>query len=183
MATSTLISGFTSTTGSTGLPVTAPLAGTFTYNPSAGTVLGPGVHTLNVTFTPTAVITASTSAANAYKTYTISTASVPILVTTVSLTTTSTLSKNADGSYQMVVTVKNNGNGTASNVQLTGATLGSASGSPLPQSLGDIAPGGSASATLTFPSSAGADGATVAERLTGTYTGGTFGGSSRAVLP
>jgi hypothetical protein len=182
-ASSTLISGWTVTgVGTSGLPVTVPVDGTYTYDPPAGTVLSPGDHTLNVTFTPTNIITSSTTAANAYKTNTISTASVPITVGSVTLAATGSLSTIAGG-YQLVVTVKNNGNVTAPNVQLTGATLGGTTGATLPASLGDIASGASATATLTFPSSAGADGQTVAERLSGTYTGGTFGGSSRAVLP
>jgi hypothetical protein len=180
-AASTLLSGLTAP-GSTGFLVTAPIPGTWSYNPPAGTVLSPGMNTLTATFTPTNVITPSTTAANAYKTYTIATASVPILVGTVTITTTGALSKIADG-YQMVVTVKNTGNATASNVQLTAAMLGAANGATIPASLGDIASGGSASVTLTFPSSAGGDGAGVVERLSGTYTGGTFGGSFRATLP
>ena len=180
-ASSTLLSGLTAP-GSTGLLTTAPITGTWSYNPPAGTVLSPGMNTLTATFTPDNVITPTTTAANAYKTYTIATASVPILVGTVTITTTGALSKVAGG-YQMVVTVKNSGNVTASNVQLTQATLGAATGATIPASLGDIASGGSASVTLTFPSSAGGDGAAVAERLSGTYAGGTFGGSFRATLP
>jgi hypothetical protein len=180
-ASSTLLSGFT-TTGNTGLLTTAPIPGTWSYNPPAGTVLSPGMNTVTATFTPTNLITPSTTAGNAYKTYTIATASVPILVGTAPLTTTGVLSKIAGG-YQMVVTVTNAGNVTAPNVQLTSAMLGSASGATMPASLGDIASGGSASVTLTFPSSAGADGAGVVERLSGTYNGGTFGGSFRAILP
>ncbi len=182
-ATSRLISGWTVTgVGTSGLPVEVSVPGTYTYDPPAGTVLGPGMNTLNVTFTPTNIITASTTAGNAYKTNTISTGSVQIFVGSVTLAATGTLS-TISGGYQMVVTVTNNGNVTASNVQLTDATLGSTSGATLPASLGDIAAGGSASVTLTFPSSVGPDGARIAERLAGTYTGGTFGGSSRAVLP
>jgi hypothetical protein len=180
-ASSTLLSGFTAP-GSSGLLTTASIPGTWSYNPPAGTVLSPGMNTLTATFTPTNVITPSTTAGNAYKTYTIATASVPILVGTVTITATGALSKVAGG-YQMVVTVKNTGNATASNVQLTQATLGAATGAPIPASLGDIASGGSASAILTFPSSAGADGAGVVEKLYGTYDGGTFGGSFRATLP
>ena len=180
-AASTLLSGFT-TTGTSGLLTTAPIPGTWSYNPPAGTVLSPGVNMLTATFTPANIITPSTSAANAYKTYTIATAQVPILVGTVTITATGALSKIAGG-YQMIVTVKNGGNATASNVQLTGATLGSAPGGTMPASLGDIAGGGSASVTLTFPSSAGTDGAPVVQKLSGTYTGGTFGGSFRATLP
>jgi hypothetical protein len=180
-ASSTLLAGFT-VPGTSGLLTTAPITGTWSYNPAAGTVLSPGMNTLTATFTPTDVITPSTTAGNAYKTYTIATASVPILVGTVTITTTGALSKVAGG-YQMVVTVKNTGNVTASNVQLTQAMLGSANGSTIPASLGDIASGDSASVILTFPSSAGGDGAGVVERLSGTYTGGTFGGSFRATLP
>jgi len=69
-------------------------------------------------------------------------------------------------------------------VQLTGATLGSAIGSSLPKMIGNLAPGGGmATVTLAFPANAGASGAPVVERYSGAYTGGTFGGSFRAVLP
>jgi hypothetical protein len=181
MATSTLLSGLTGT-GTTGLLETASIPGTWSYSPAAGTVLSPGLQTLTATFTPANVITSTTTAGNAYKTYTTATASLPVLVGTITLTTTGVLSK-ISGGYQMVVTVANTGTVTAPGVQLTAATLGSASGSTLPASLGDLASGGSASVTLTFPSSAGADGAGTVERLSGTYTGGTFGGSFRAILP
>jgi hypothetical protein len=180
-ASSTLLSGFTGA-GNTGLLTTASIPGTWSYSPAAGTVLSPGMNTLTATFTPTNLITSSTTAGNAYKTYTTATASVPIMVGTVTITATGVLSK-VTGGYQMVVTVTNTGNVTAPSVQLTGATLGSASSTSIPESLGDIASGGSASVTLTFPASAGADGAGTVERLSGTYTGGSFGGSFRAVLP
>jgi len=174
MASATLVSGLQGS-GSTGLWTTSSVPGTFTYTPPPGTVLGMGPQTLSVTFTPTNIGTR-------YTNYTIATASVPILVGTVTITTTGALSK-VGGQYQLVVTVKNSGNVTAPGVQLTQATLGTATGATIPASLGDIASGASASVTLTFPSSAGADGATVAERLSGTYAGGTFGGSFRATLP
>jgi uncharacterized repeat protein (TIGR01451 family) len=103
---------------------------------------------------------------------------------TVQLVTTATLSKLGDGSYRAVVTVTNNGTGTAQNVQLTAANLGVPGGSPIPQSLGNIVPnGGWAITIVNFPASAGASGAPVAEKYSGTYTGGTFGASIRAVLP
>jgi pectate lyase len=106
-----------------------------------------------------------------------------VLAGTVQLTITAVLSKLSGGAYQAVVTATNNGTGTAQNVQLTGATLGAASAA-VPVSLGNISHGGgTAVATLTFSSSAGADGAAAAERYTGTYTGGTFGASIRASLP
>ena len=98
----------------------------------------------------------------------------------VAITATATLTK-VSGGYQATITVTNTGTGTAANVQLTSATLGSATGSPLPQSLGTLAAGGgSATVTVTFPSSAGVDGATVAERYSFTYTGGSFSYSLRA---
>ena len=108
---------------------------------------------------------------------------VTITPTTIQLVTTATLTKLADGSYQATVTVTNNGFTTAEDVQLTEATLGAASGTPLPLSLGDIAAGESAVTTIIFPASAGDSGAAVVERYSGTYTGGTFTGSIRAILP
>lgn len=102
---------------------------------------------------------------------------------TVQLSTSATLTQLADGSYQATLIVENNGNGTAQDVQLMGATLGSAVGSPLPTALGTIPAGNSAAATIFFPSSAGSPGTAVVERYTGTHTGGSFGGSIRATLP
>lgn len=112
----------------------------------------------------------------------------PPVCGTVQLTTTASLAKLVNGSYQATVSVVNNGSGTAQNVKLTAATLGAASGTPLPQSLGNIVPGGGfATTTVTFPSSAGASGTLVVEKYTGTYTAcpasGSFGGSIRATLP
>jgi hypothetical protein len=62
-------------------------------------------------------------------------------------------------------------------------SVGSASGSPLPVSLGSIGPGAAVSTTLTVPATAGPSGSAVIERFAGTYTGGTFGGSERGQLP
>ena len=108
---------------------------------------------------------------------------IPPIAGTVSLATKAALTK-VNGGYGMLLTFTNSGTGTAVNVQLTGATLGNAAGAPVPQVLGDIPPnGGTATATIMFPVSAGADGAAAAERFNGTYTGGTFSGSVRATLP
>jgi hypothetical protein len=166
------------------------VAGTFVYNPPAGTVLPQGWNNLQVTFTPTIIATdtgtTSSTVTNStvYKTYTIATATVPILVGNVSITATGALSGSNASGYTMVVTVTNNGNVDAPNVELTAATLGStATGSTLPISLGTIAVNSSEQVTLTFPGSAGNDGARSVETLSGTYSGGTFGGSLRTVLP
>ena len=101
---------------------------------------------------------------------------------TIQLVTTSQLSEVAGG-YQAIVTVTNSGTGTAQNVQLNTATLGTASGTISSASLGNLAPGASNTVTVTFPSTAGTPGVAVAEKFAGTYAGGTFGGSIRAKLP
>jgi hypothetical protein len=101
---------------------------------------------------------------------------------TIQLLTTSQLSEVAGG-YQAVVTVTNTGTGTALNVQLNTATLGTAGGTISTASLGNLMPGASNSVTVIFPASAGIPGAAVAEKFAGTYAGGTFGGSIRAKLP
>ncbi|WP_051978246.1 lamin tail domain-containing protein [Edaphobacter aggregans] len=107
---------------------------------------------------------------------------VPPVTGTVQLALSSALTGVAGG-YQATVTVKNNGTGTAQNVTITGAIIGSTSGSPLPAALGDIQPGASASVVVVFPASAGALGSAAVERITGTYTGGTFSSNIRTVIP
>lgn len=107
----------------------------------------------------------------------------PVVSGAIQLVTSASLTQLSNGSYQATVTVSNNGTGTAQNVVLTGSTLGTANGTPSTQPLIDIPPGGFAVTTLTFPSSTGSPEDHVIERFTGTYTGGTFGGSLRAVLP
>ncbi len=103
---------------------------------------------------------------------------------TVTLNISPTLTKLSDGSYGVTVVITNTGTGTAQAVQLTAATLGSASDTvPLPISAGDIQPNGSITVTLAFGSGAGSSGSRVVEKITGAYTGGNFGGSFRATLP
>lgn len=101
----------------------------------------------------------------------------------VQLVTTTALVLQNDGSYQATVTISNTGASAAQNVVLTGVSLGSASGTPVPQSLGDIASGGSATGVVTLPASAGASGSAAVAKVVGTYTGGIFGGSARTILP
>jgi hypothetical protein len=107
----------------------------------------------------------------------------PVVTGNIQLATTASFTKQSDGSFLGSIKVSNVGTGTAENVVLTSATLGAGSGTPAPQALISIPPGGVAITTLSFPASAGTSGATVMERITGTYTGGTFGGNVRAVLP
>jgi hypothetical protein len=106
----------------------------------------------------------------------------------IELVTSVTLQKLGDGSFQAAVKIANNGTGTAQNVQLSTALLGSATGVPapgvaLPQTVGSIAPGAYLIVPLNFPSSAGSSGSATTDHFTGTYTGGTFGGGSRIALP
>lgn len=108
--------------------------------------------------------------------------SVPAVSGSVSLQTTATLSKSGSD-YVETVTILNKGTGTAPHVTITSATLGSATGATLPAVLGDIAPNATATVTFTFPASAGPDHTASVERVSGTYTGGTFATSLRAVLP
>jgi len=132
---------------------------------------------------PITVTQGTLAAANYTFTFVNGTLSV-VQAPTVVLITTATLTGSASAGYTATVTVTNNGTGTASNVQLNSATLGAATGSPLPQSLGAIAAGGgSATVTVNFPGTAGTDGARAAETYAGTSSGGTFSASIRAVLP
>jgi hypothetical protein len=101
----------------------------------------------------------------------------------VRLLTTALLYPVGDGSYQAVVTVRNSGTGTAQNIELTNATLGSATGTPSPSILGDIQPGGSVITTVIFPAFAGAPGTTTVARFAGIYQGGSFATNLRVTLP
>ena len=99
----------------------------------------------------------------------------------VTLSATAAVSGSHSAGYTLTVTVKNTGSGTASNVVLTAATLGTTSGTPLPQTWGTIAAGGTGTFTVSFPGSVGLDGAGVAEKFSGTYTGGSFSASIRSI--
>jgi len=109
--------------------------------------------------------------------------STPVVAGTIQLVSTVNVTKQLDGSYLGTLTIANHGTGTAQNVALNSATLGAASASGLPDSIGNIGPGVSVTGTIAFPASAGASGAGVVERYSGTYTGGTFGSGFRVTLP
>ena len=157
-------------TSTSGLPVTLSVSGPATLSGGILTLTGAGTVTVT-----------GTQAGNGN--YNSATASQTIVVGTLQMTATGVISGNSTTGYSVLVTVKNTGTGTASNVQLTTATLGATSGSGLPAALGSIPGGGSASVSVSFPGSTGPDGAGVVEKLAGTFTGGTFTGSFRAQLP
>jgi len=158
--------------------VTSPHHGALTgappnivYTPAAG-YIGPDVFDFTVSDSAAAPSTSGATPVN-----------INIAAPTIQLVTIASLTRQLDGSYQALVTVKNSGTIAAQNAQLTAATLGSSSGLPLPASLGTIQSGGTATATINFPATAGTSGSAVIQHFTGTYSGGTFGGGSRAVLP
>lgn len=100
---------------------------------------------------------------------------------TVSLTTSSVITGSNANGYTATITITNTGTGVVTGLTLTSATLGSGTGTPLPQTLGTLAAGTSGTLTVTFAGSVGADGAGVAEKYSGTYTGGSFSASVRSV--
>lgn len=137
--------------------------------------LPPGTHNLAWSYGGDANFAPSTSG-----TYTVT---VTGSLSNAQLITTGGVSRQADGSYNFVLTVTNPGSTAVSGVTISSATLGSASGTPLPQTVGSIAAGASASITVNVPASAGASGSRVAGKVMGSYTGGSFGSSLRITLP
>jgi O-glycosyl hydrolase len=142
----------------------------------------------NIAPTNVATVSGTTLSANfAPRSLTTIVLAPPVVSGTVQLILTPTLQAQGDGSYIATLKISNAGSGTAQNVQLTSATLGTAVGSTLPvaalpYSVGNIAPGSFELVTVNFPAGQTA-GTAVVEKYTGTYTGGSMGGSTRAVLP
>ena len=85
-----------------------------------------------------------------------------ILVTTLKLTAASLTKNSTTGVYTAKLTLKNLGYLTAPCVQITTATLGTASTTTtLPVTVGSIAAGSTGSVSLSFPASAGTSGSKV----------------------
>jgi hypothetical protein len=165
--------------GSGQLNATSAVPGTFSYNPAAGTVLPVGSgQTLSVIFTPS-----SSNYMAAAKSVTIDVVPAGGGGSPANLVVTRTLARDGSGQVVATLTIANTGGTAAQNVTLSVAKIGTFSGSPLPQSLGTIAPGSSVPTTVTFPSTVGASGAPGSLTLSGSYTGGTFGSSARITLP
>jgi subtilisin-like proprotein convertase family protein len=98
------------------------------------------------------------------------------------LVVTSTLTRDNGTTVRATYRVENTGTVQADDVQLTTAQLGATNGTPLPQSLGSIPPGGfSAFSDVFFTNST--PGASSTLRLNGTYTGGTFSSTKRVTIP
>ena len=92
----------------------------------------------------------------------------------------SSLSRTSSTTVQANITIQNIGTLQADNTMMTTATLGANSGAPLPQALGNIAPGSSASVVVNFNNSMGGA-STLA--VGGTYSGGTFSSTRRVTVP
>ncbi|HZT43743.1 MAG TPA: sialidase family protein [Chthonomonadaceae bacterium] len=107
-----------------------------------------------------------------------------ILVTTLRLTSYNVTRNSTTGVYTATFTLKNVGYLTAPGTEITKSTLGAAATSTtLPVTLGNIAAGATATATLTYPSSAGTPGTVVTLKVSGKFTGGTFSVSQKLTLP
>lgn len=156
----------------------ADVPGSFTYTPATGAVLPVGNgQTLSATFTPSdAAAYASVS-----KSVTIDVLPAPP-ATPARVVVTAALSRT-ETHILVAVTIANTGGTTAANVILTAARVNTTPGATLPQSLGAVAAGGSATITLAFPVTLGAPGAAATLRLAGTYTGGSFSSTGRIRLP
>lgn len=152
----------------------AALSGSPSLTTTATTSSAAGTYTIKAAL-------GTLTAANYAFTFVNGTLSV-VTAPAVTPTVTATLTGSASSGYTLTLTLHNPGTGTISNATLTSATLGTATGSPLPQGAGTIAAGGSATFTVNFQGSAGADGAGVAEKYSGTYSGGSFSASLRSVI-
>jgi hypothetical protein len=158
----------------------------FVNNDGVGVLSGaPSLTTSATSSSPAGLYTINTaqgtlSAANYTFAFVNGTLSI-VQAPTVIITTSAVLFGSNSAGYAATITVKNTGTGAASNVSLNTATLGSTTGSTLPQSVASIPAGGSTVFSVSFPGSAGLDGAGVSEKYSGTYTGGSFSASVRSV--
>jgi hypothetical protein len=158
------------------LNATASVPGTFVYMPAAGSLLTTGSgQPLTATFTPADPSYATTT----------TTVKINVLpVATAGLTISTGLTRNSAANLiSLSINITNTGATAVNNVQLTTGRLGSVAGTPLPQSLGTIATGGSVTAAVTFPASADATGAASNLSIGGSYSGGSFSKAARVVLP
>jgi hypothetical protein len=90
------------------------------------------------------------------------------------------LTKDGNGHFVVTVTITNQGNVTVDSLQigLAGTALGTASLSSLPAPITNLAPGASATVTLTFPiTSALSTVTSAALKIGGTYSAGTLSGN------
>lgn len=107
----------------------------------------------------------------------------PILLTTLKFTQASLTRNSADNSIKVVVTLMNQGFLDAQITTVSSATLNGEAATNLNQSVGTVPAGGKATATLVFPGTAGTHGQRLMLQIGGTFTGGTFSGNLKVVIP
>jgi len=108
----------------------------------------------------------------------------PFEIPLTSIVITSETIKAISGGYSITLTLRNSGSHAATDISLTGAYLAtSETSAPLPLDIGSIAPAGTKTVTLSFPSSAGKAGEQVFLLLDGAYAGGGISLSSPETLP
>ena len=101
-----------------------------------------------------------------------------------SVTVPAIVLNSAGTQYVATLSIANTGPGAANGVLVTAAVLNSTTtATALPVGVGDIAPGKSATTTVAFPISAGAQNSRGAITVSLTYAGGTAGGGVRVLLP
>ena len=158
--------------GAAQLNATANCHGTFTYTPPAGTVLNVGNgQWLKVLFV----------SSDGNCTAGMSEVQINVLAPA-QIAVTPAFSRN---NGQIVVTLKisNSGGVAAQNAMLTIAMLNLLPGVPLPQSLGNLAPGATVTASLDFPGTPLLVGAAGTLTVGGAYTGGSFSDTFHTPLP
>lgn len=99
----------------------------------------------------------------------------------VRLVVTSSLSRANASTVVAAITVQNIGSVDANDVAFTASKLGAVSGTPLPQNLGNLAPGELASTMVNFTNSTPGVGSTLI--VGGTYADGIFSSSKRGTIP
>ena len=101
------------------------------------------------------------------------------------VTTLQSLTLNSStNQYVATISIANTGTSAANGVLLTAAKLNTtATSTALPLGVGDISAASSITATLTFPTSAGAAGSPGSLSISETYAGGSTGAGVRVVLP
>lgn len=168
------------------LNATANAPGTLAYTPPAGTVLPVGNgQALSVTFTP--YDTTRYSGGSQGTTINVS----PGTATGVNIIgMISAIYRDANNNIVVQLTLANAGETAAANFVMTGAKIGSVSGTPLPQAIGTIGPNSLAQVTVKVPGSVGAPRTLSGFDAKGTYTGrtagypgGTWGYGGRIWLP
>jgi hypothetical protein len=171
---------FGSALGAGQLNAAANVAGTFVYSPASGTVLPVGnSQTLSVTFTP--ANPAGYGSASASTAINVNGSAAPPS-SPANLSVTRVLTRTG-GNIVVQLTVSNSGGTAATGVSITSVKVGTATATPLPQSLGTIAPGSSVTATVSVPGSVGASGAASTLAITATSSAGTLNSSARITLP